>query len=425
MLSGPGFPAARLAARLLLAATAVVAPAAPAGGQQPDTPPDAGAEKPSRPTLPQRLGRQVTASIDAGAATVTYDEFLNSSVASVTPVVRVENARALLVARGSFSRFQSGNRSVQTSLTGSLVSPELFGVRGEVFGTAAVTRFARELAATNLFGAGRLHAASASAGGWVGAGLGLVSQRTRLPDDVGQLDFGVWAREGPLTYTATFQPTRVASQGYADATAGARWQGALGELALTSGYRARAAETLPGVRAWLEAWATVWLGARVAVVGGAGLFPFDPVQGLPGGRYVSAALRLASRRQTVNDPALRAELLLPYEVRRLRAAHAEEFVVEERGDGSRVLRLLVPGARRVELMGDFTDWTPVALVRLDRKAAGRRGRDPDDAWGTAFVIAPGVHRVNVRVDGGPWRPPPGLSVVRDEFGGEVGLLVVR
>jgi hypothetical protein len=41
------------------------------------------------------------------------------------------------------------------------------------------------------------------------------------------------------------------------------------------------------------------------------------------------------------------------------------------------------------------------------------------------VIAPGVHRVNVRADGGPWRPPPGLSVVRDEFGGEVGLLVVR
>jgi hypothetical protein len=42
-----------------------------------------------------------------------------------------------------------------------------------------------------------------------------------------------------------------------------------------------------------------------------------------------------------------------------------------------------------------------------------------------LVIAPGVHRVNIRVDGGAWRPPPGLSVVRDEFGGEVGLLVVR
>jgi hypothetical protein len=169
----------------------------------------------------------------------------------------------------------------------------------------------------------------------------------------------------------------------------------------------------------------VWLGARVAVVGGAGVFPFEPMQGLPGGRYVSAAVRVASRRPTVNDPALRAELLLPYEVRRLRGARAEQFVVEERPDGSRLLRLLVPGARRVELMADFTDWTPIALTRVARRLADRDGNLPPEVWGAELVIAPGVHRVNVRVDGGPWRPPAGLSVVRDEFGGEVGLLVVR
>jgi hypothetical protein len=317
----------------------------------------------------------VSASVDAGAAAVTYDEFLSSGVASVTPTLRVESARALVVARGSYSRFQSGNRSLQTSLTGSLVSPELFGVRAEAFGTASVTRFARELAATNLFGAGRLHAASGAGGAWAGAGLGLVSQRTRLPENVGQLDFGAWAREGPLTFTLTVQPTRVGAVSYADATAGARWQGALGELAVSSGYRARAAAALPGVRAWGEGWLTVWFGARVAVVGGVGLFPYDPVQGLPGGRYVSAAVRVSSRRPVVNDPALRAELLLPYEVRRLRAARAEQFVVEERDDGSRELRVLVPGAGRVELMGDFTDWTPVGLVRLPRgKGAGPRRR---------------------------------------------------
>jgi len=31
----------------------------------------------------------------------------------------------------------------------------------------------------------------------------------------------------------------------------------------------------------------------------------------------------------------------------------------------------------------------------------------------------------VRLNGGPWVAPPGLSTVRDEFGGEVGLLVVQ
>jgi hypothetical protein len=194
----------------------------------------------------------VSASVDAGAASVTYDEFLNSRVATVTPTVRVENARALFVARSSFSRFQSGSRAVQTSVSGSLVSPELFRVRGEVFGTGAVTRYARGLAATNVYGAGRVHAATLDAGAWVGAGLGLVSQRNLLPDDVGQLDFGAWTREGPLTYTVAVQPTRVAAYSYADATLGARWQGAAGELALTSGYRARAPQRLPGIRAWAE-----------------------------------------------------------------------------------------------------------------------------------------------------------------------------
>jgi len=429
MLLGPASPTARCAARALLAATAVVAAATGAYGQV-DTPP----QKAERDDLGHRIGRevrrQVNVSVDAGAAAVTYDDFLNSNVASVTPTVRVESARTLLIARSSFSQFESGNRSVQTSLAGSLVSPELFNVRGELFGAASLTRFARELAATNLYGAGRLHLASLTAGAWAGAGLGLVSQRTRLPDDVGQLDVGLWAREGPLTYTLTLLPTRVASRRYADATASARWQGTLGELTVTSGYRARASREIPGVRAWAEGWATVWLGRRMAVVGGVGLFPFEPVQGLPGGRYVSAALRVATRRPVVNDPALRAELMLPYEVRRLRAARAEQFVVEERGDGTRVLHLRVPGAQRVELMADFTDWTPVPLVHLDhetgrKKAKGKQERPNDDVWSVALVIAPGVHRVNVRVDGGPWRPPPGLSVVRDEFGGEVGLLVVQ
>jgi hypothetical protein len=116
---------------------------------------------------------------------------------------------------------------------------------------------------------------------------------------------------------------------------------------------------------------------------------------------------VSSRRPVVNDPALRAELLLPYEVRRLRAARAEQFVVEERDDGSRELRVLVPGAARVELMGDFTDWTPVCLVRLPR-GKGAAPADADAAWGVELGDRPrAVHRVNIRVDGAAWRPPPG------------------
>jgi hypothetical protein len=68
----------------------------------------------------------------------------------------------------------------------------------------------------------------------------------------------------------------------------------------------------------------------------------------------------------------------------------------------------------VELMADFTDWTPVPFAER-----------ADGVWELALFISPGVHRVNVRVDGGPWQVPPGLTAARDEFGGEVGLLVVQ
>lgn len=398
-----------------VSAVFLVVTAAPARGQSLGTLGDIG----------QEISRRVNASVDAGAAVVTYDDFPRSSVISVSPTVRVEGARTMVLARGAFSQFASGNTSIQAELAGSVVSPELFKVRGELFGTASATRYIRDLAATNLFGVGRLHAAGPTAGAWVGTGLGFVAQGTRLPVDVSLLDVGAWAREGSLTYTLTVQPTRVGATRYADAVAGARWQGSLGELAVSSGYRARANDSLPGVRAWGEASVTVWLNTRLAVVGGAGVFPFEPVQGLPGGRYASAGLRVAQRRPAVSDPTLRAELTLPYEVRRLHTgARADLFDVGDNDDGSRTLRLRVPGAHRVELMGDFTAWTPVPLTRLGAPVGGRDAAAVD-VWAVTVVLSPGVHRVNVRVDGGAWQAPPGLSVMRDDFGGSVGLLVVR
>jgi hypothetical protein len=81
--------------------------------------------------------------------------------------------------------------------------------------------------------------------------------------------------------------------------------------------------------------------------------------------------------------------------------------------GLRAVRVVVPGARVVELAADFTDWEPVPLRRL----AG-------DEWEIVLPLTAGAHRVNVRVDGGPWLAPRGARVERDEFGGVVGVVVV-
>jgi hypothetical protein len=73
-----------------------------------------------------------------------------------------------------------------------------------------------------------------------------------------------------------------------------------------------------------------------------------------------------------------------------------------------------PGARSVELVGDFTDWVPLAL---STSGGGE--------WSVTRAIEPGVHRVRVRINGGVWSPPPGLPRSVDVFGGEVGVLTIR
>jgi hypothetical protein len=80
---------------------------------------------------------------------------------------------------------------------------------------------------------------------------------------------------------------------------------------------------------------------------------------------------------------------------------------------TRIIYVHAPAARTIELMADFTDWQPIAM----RHAS-------NDEWQVAMHIAPGSHRVNIRVDGGEWSAPPGASTVQDEFNGVVGLVVV-
>jgi hypothetical protein len=64
-------------------------------------------------------------------------------------------------------------------------------------------------------------------------------------------------------------------------------------------------------------------------------------------------------------------------------------------------------------MGDFTDWLP----------AGLRQMEPD-LWRVTLPISPGRHRLNLRVNGGPWGVPAGTTPVADDFQGVVGAVVV-
>jgi hypothetical protein len=91
-----------------------------------------------------------------------------------------------------------------------------------------------------------------------------------------------------------------------------------------------------------------------------------------------------------------------------------DFDVSRGNDGTVAIAVRVDGARSVELSGDLTRWEPVALVQ------GSDGR----WWGRFPDPATSVVEVALRVNGGAWIVPPGTDVVRDEFGGVSGRLVL-
>lgn len=83
------------------------------------------------------------------------------------------------------------------------------------------------------------------------------------------------------------------------------------------------------------------------------------------------------------------------------------------GPGLLLVRVHARGARAVELTGDVTDWAPMALERTN-----------GGWWGVLLQASAGVHRVQVRVDGGAWTAPPGLPRAADAAGGSAGVLLV-
>jgi 1,4-alpha-glucan branching enzyme len=99
-----------------------------------------------------------------------------------------------------------------------------------------------------------------------------------------------------------------------------------------------------------------------------------------------------------------------------RVASRREMSLEIRNSGgsTRLLRLNASSAKVVEVMGDFTAWKPVRLSSEDSRL-----------WTGTFQIEPGIHEMNVRVDGGNWIVPSGIASRKDEFGGSVGIVVIR
>jgi hypothetical protein len=191
---------------------------------------------------------------------------------------------------------------------------------------------------------------------------------------------------------------------YTEGTAGVRVERDAATLELSgTARRDPGAEQL--VEPGFSATATYWPSKTMAVFVNAARQLPDFVHGAEASRSFTIGLRL-------NEPSpavLRVARMRPI----VQVGDVEGVQSGSPDSTRRMLHVRAPGATRVEVMGDFTDWEPVQLVSAD------------GAFGATFVLSPGTHRMAVRLDAGEWVPAANTPAVDDDFGGRVGLLVVQ
>lgn len=355
---------------------------------------------------------QATATLEAGVSRVDYDGFLPSGAASVTPAIRLERAWASLTARGTALAFESGNRSLQGAVAASVYAPISREWRAEVAGTVGGSRYEEFAEFWHALARGRLHRISGRRGAWLGASAGRTSygagSRAVLSGEG-----GAWAQIGGISITGAVSATQVGDTTWADAEAFGRWRWRAFLIDGNAGLRTFSHGAGSGLYAELTG--TYALNDRLALVIGGGRYPTDPIRGSISGRYATAAVRV----RLSGDAESPADRLARAAVDPIAAADGNARAVFElapvRGNSSSYeITIRAPTAAKVEMMGSFTDWEPVALAS-----------DGVGNWSVRWNLRSGVHRINVRLDDGEWITPARTTAMPDDFGGTVGVFVIR
>lgn len=367
---------------------------------------------------------QVTATVDAGFSVVRYDGFLASGAGSITPAVRWEHpqGRGFVSARGTYLRFESGNRSLDGSLNGAVFGPLARHWQGEIAVAAGASNYAEIASFRHGVAAARLHFLERRHGAWFGASGGRASYGTgSRPVSVATV--GAWAVRRNLTVLASADRSFIGDTAYTDVRTSARIH--TGGVAIDFGVGARFWSRGAGRGVYGEGSLNVPVGTRTTIVISGGRYPTDVVSGSIAGRYVATAIRIGTSPGRESRPVV-VPYSRPIDVGARGggggggggggangAADVARIELRSVADGA-LLFIHAPAATLVEIAADFTEWQPVALVR-----------GPFGAWQTATRVPRGVHRINVRVDGGPWLAPTGTTrLADDDYGGEVGIFVV-
>jgi hypothetical protein len=399
----------------------------------------------------QSAGAQLVSRFEAGAITSTRDGALPENVLALRPAIEFDHPLLALSASGAAWRTRESWQLGGGHARGSISTPEVFGLRGEISGSANRIAYDASIHSDQFDARARVHMRVGRGGFWFGGGL---DRPVHVPvvSSVEVTGGGAWTRVGRATLTTTVtsffftkvasasdsvgaisctastdisgpgldqsvRPTVVVDQAvgngapsecrresrFSDVEGAVEWSFGPIELAAQGGYRIGGSyDVTPESRRWAAATATYWLSGQLAAVIGGGRQPANPARGLPARSYANLGVMLA---------------YWPIPKRRVPVASSTTVVafdVRDAGSSQQTLVVRVGGVERVEVMGDFTAWEPKLLSRIGR-----------DRWEITLPITPGIHQVNIRVDNGRWRPPPGTPTMRDGYSGEVGILVVQ
>ena len=379
--------------------------------------------------------------------------FTREGTAASTTPLQWSIAPGILIERPWTSAYLSGETQVANGVvkvaaidaSWSAMTPRVWALRGELYGTARFdrTQFGEPVSAGGV--QARLHAALGAAGIWAGGGANGVSTEyvdraapvvafgawmrrrgvtvsgdvtrssvagvfssTRPPDSLSFVGDGTTAPTptpnagSPSSPPSRFESTQHAwSRATGDGTRarlGLQWSGTRYEV---NGFAGTWIGGSALSRPWAHINATYWLNSRFAFVAGAGWRARDVSIGEMRSSDASLGLRLSrAPMPTRVAPIVTRAFLSGFSV--ARDAEGVQLIVH------------APGAGRVEVSGDLTQWSATRL----RRASG-------DAWSLTLPLTPGIYHVNIRIDGGEWTPPPGLPTSADGYSGVTGVLVIE
>lgn len=397
---------------------------------------------------------ELEARFGIGALTSRQGALPSQSLA-FTPGIRYADRRMTFAAHGSAwlgEHWQMGDASAAFTAQ----TPLLYGFRSEVVANADREFFGPSMSSEQLDASGRIHYMRQRGGIWLGSGVAR-PLRAATVSNVNVSSGGVWTKLGHTTLRGSITsffftkvavdsqvPPQIESQAaarqasacasttietppppvgggdvafMAASHSGCRHQSRLTDLETSVRYEHRLIEitasggrrfgtsfdVTPESKQWASAQVAVWLSSQLAAVAGGGTEPAQPTRGLPARKYGSLGVMLAYW----PIPRGAVPVVTP-------ASLVNAFELRSAGSDMQRITARIGSVETVEVMGDFNEWVPAPMIR--------RGRDQ---WELLVPMSSGVHQINMRIDGGKWIAPPGMPKMKDDFNGEVGIVVIK